>query len=300
MREKALKESTIWQVVAHMVMIIGSLLALLPFVLLVIASFTDNQTALVNGYSFTPEKWSLAAYEYIAAQWSTIGRAYLMTILVTVIGTVLSLVITSTFAFAVSNDKLPGHKVLMFLCIFTMLFNGGIVASYYIYSNIFHIRDTIWALIVPTLLMSPFNVVLVKNYFTNSISPSILEAAQIDGASVFAVFLKIVIPLSVPILATVGLMTAIAYWNDWTNGLYYLTEMNGADLFTIQIVLNKINENINFLANNSELAATAASQLPSTTMRMAIAVIGILPIIIAYPFFQRYFVKGITLGGVKE
>ena len=300
MREKALKESTIWQVVAHMVMIIGSLLALLPFVLLVIASFTDNQTALVNGYSFTPEKWSLAAYEYIAAQWSTIGRAYLMTILVTVIGTVLSLVITSTFAFAVSNDKLPGHKVLMFLCIFTMLFNGGIVASYYIYSNIFHIRDTIWALIVPTLLMSPFNVVLVKNYFTNSISPRILEAAQIDGASVFAVFLKIVIPLSVPILATVGLMTAIAYWNDWTNGLYYLTEMNGADLFTIQIVLNKINENINFLANNSELAATAASQLPSTTMRMAIAVIGILPIIIAYPFFQRYFVKGITLGGVKE
>ena len=199
-----------------------------------------------------------------------------------------------------SNDKLPGHKILMFLCIFTMLFNGGLVASYYVYSNIFHIKNTIWALIVPTFLMSPFNVVLVKNYFSNSISPSILEAARMDGAGVFAVFTKIVMPLSVPIMATVGLMTAISYWNDWTNGLYYLTENGGSQYYTIQLVLNRINENINFLANNSDVAAKAAQQLPSTTMRMAIAVIGILPIMCAYPFFQKYFVKGITLGGVKE
>ncbi|MDO5423161.1 MAG: carbohydrate ABC transporter permease [Eubacteriales bacterium] len=299
MKEKAIKESTVWQIAAYAVMIIGSLLALLPFVLLVIASFTDNQTALVNGYTFFPEKWSLEAYRYIAREWATIGRAYLMTILVTVVGTGLSLVLTSTFAFAVSNQKLPGQKILMFMCIFTMLFNGGIVASYYIYSNVFHIKDTIWALIVPNLLMSPFNVVLVKNYFTNSISPSLLEAAEIDGANVFQVFVKIVMPLSVPILATIGLMSAIAYWNDWTNGLYYLTENGGSQLYTIQIVLNKINENINFLANNSDLAVQATT-VPSTTMRMAIAVVGILPMMIAYPFFQKYFVKGITMGGVKE
>lgn len=299
MKEKKIKESTVWQIIAHTVMIIGSLLAVLPFILLIIASFTDNQTALTNGYSFFPEKWSLEAYQYIAREWMTVGRAYVMTILVTLIGTVLSLVITSTFAFAVSNDKLPGHKILMFLSIFTMLFNGGIVASYYVYSNIFHIKDTIWALIVPGLLMSPFNVVLVKNYYQSSISPSILEAAEIDGASVFQVFRKITIPLSVPILATIGLMTAIAYWNDWTNGLYFLTERNGSKFYTIQLVLNKMNENINFLANNSELAAQATT-LPSTTMRMAIAVVGVLPIMVAYPFFQKYFVKGITLGGVKE
>lgn len=298
--KRKINEGTVWQIVAHVIMIIGSLLALLPFILLVIASFTDNQTALVNGYSFTPEKWSLEAYRYIASEWGTIGRAYLMTIVVTVVGTLLSLVITSTFAFAVSNNKLPGHKILMFLSIFTMLFNGGIVASYYVYSNIFHIKNTIWALIVPTFLMSPFNVVLVKNYFTNSISPSIMEAAKIDGAGVFSVFTKIVLPLSVPILATIGLMTGIGYWNDWTNGLYFLTENGGSQYFTIQIVLNKINENINFLANNSELAAKATQQLPSTTMRMAVAVIGILPVMCAYPFFQKYFVKGITLGGVKE
>ena len=299
MKEKRMKESTVWQIAAHAVMITGSVLAVFPFVLLVIASFTDNQTALMNGYSFFPEKWSLEAYSYIAREWMTVGRAYLMTIAVTVIGTVLSLVITSTFAFAVSNDKLPGHKILMFMSIFTMLFNGGIVASYYIYSNIFHIKNTIWALIVPSLLMSPFNVVLVKNYYQNSISSSILEAAQIDGAGVFQVFRKIVLPLSVPILATIGLMTAIAYWNDWTNGLYFLTEKDGANLYTIQLVLNKINENVNFLANNSELSVRAAS-MPSTTIRMAIAVVGVLPIMSAYPFFQKYFVKGITLGGVKE
>lgn len=299
MKEKQINEGTVWQFAAHTVMIIGSLLALLPFVLLVIASFTDNQTAIVNGYTFFPEKWSLEAYEYIAREWATVGRAYLMTIVVTVIGTILSLLLTSTFAFAVSNQKLPGHKILMFMSIFTMLFNGGIVASYYIYSNVFHIKDTIWALIVPNLLMSPFNVVLVRNYFTNSISPSLLEAAEIDGANVFQIFGKIVMPLSVPILATIGLMSAITYWNDWTNGLYFLTENGGSKLYTIQLVLNKINENINFLANNSELAVKATT-VPSTTMRMAIAVVGILPIMAAYPFFQKYFVKGITMGGVKE
>ncbi len=195
MKEKRMKESTVWQIAAHAVMITGSVLAVFPFVLLVIASFTDNQTALMNGYSFFPEKWSLEAYSYIAREWMTVGRAYLMTIAVTVIGTVLSLVITSTFAFAVSNDKLPGHKILMFMSIFTMLFNGGIVASYYIYSNIFHIKNTIWALIVPSLLMSPFNVVLVKNYYQNSISSSILEAAQIDGASPIQRFKAITVPL---------------------------------------------------------------------------------------------------------
>lgn len=185
MKKKVMKESTAWQIGAHTVMIIGSLLAILPFILLVIASFTDNQTALVNGYSFTPEKWSLEAYQYIASEWATIGRAYLMTILVTVIGTALSLVITSTFAFAVSNDKLPGHKILMFLCIFTMLFNGGLVASYYVYSNIFHIKNTIWALIVPTFLMSPFNVVLVKKLFFQQHQPQYSGGVRMDGARSF-------------------------------------------------------------------------------------------------------------------
>lgn len=296
----ATKENRAWQRAAHIVLALGTACALLPFVLLVIASFTDNMVAQREGFSFFPSLLSLDAYRYIANEWSTIGHAYLMTVLVTVLGTSMSLLITTMFAYALSNKQLPGHGALMFLCVFTMLFNGGLVSTYYVYSNVFHIKNTLWALVIPSLLMNPFSVMLVKNYFQNSISPSLTEAARIDGAGEYRIFAQIVLPLSLPILATIGLMCAIAYWNDWTNGLYFLTERGGKQFYTIQLVLNSINENINFLANNSQLAAASQVSLPSTTMRMAIAVIGILPIVLAYPFFQKYFVKGITLGGVKE
>ena len=182
-----------------------------------------------------------------------------------------------------------------------MLFSGGIVASYYVWVNVFHIKNTIWGLILPGVLLSTFNIILVKNYFKNSIPEALLEAARMDGASEMYIFWKIVLPLSVPIIATIGLMTGLAYWNDWTNGLYYLSARGGSQYYTIQLVLNQINSNLQFLAGNSSgvVKATAAN-MPTATVRMAIAVIGILPVLIAYPFFQKYFVKGITLGGVKE
>ena len=150
--------------------------------------------------------------------------------------------------------------------------------------------------------MNAFNLILIRNYFVNNIPPALMEAARIDGAGEFTIFGKIVIPLSLPILATVGLMSAIAYWNDWTNGLYFLNDKDGSHLYSIQNVLNRMNENINFLANNSSTTGGMldSSALPSTTVRMAIAVLGILPILAAYPFFQKYFVKGITIGSVKE
>ena len=277
------------------------LLAILPFILLVIASFTDNQTALVNGYSFTPEKWSLEAYQYIANEWATIGRAYLMTILVTVIGTALSLVITSTFAFAVSNDKLPGHKILMFLCIFTMLFNGGLVASYYVYSNIFHIKNTIWALIVPTFLTESLQCGSREKLFFQQHQPQYSGGGE-NGRS--RSFRGVYEDCYAPFCADHGdggLMTAIGYWNDWTNGLYYLTENGGSQYYTIQLVLNRINEKHQF---SGKITRMWPRRLPNSCLPprcvWQIAVIGILPIMCAYPFFQKYFVKGITLGGVKE
>ncbi len=294
------KDNKIWSIASNIVMILFSLCALLPFVLLMIASFTNDQWATANGFSFFPKEFSLTAYRYIANQWGAIGKAYFMTFIVTFVGTAASLLITSGFAYALSTEILPGRRILNFLCIFTMLFNGGIVASYYCWVSVFHVRDTIWALILPNLMMSAFNVILVKNYFTNSVPSSLLEAARIDGASEFRIYGQIVMPLSVPIMATIGLMTAIAYWNDWTNGLYYLTERNGRDYYTIQIVLNSINESISFLSSNSNISGLAGVQLPATTVRMAIAVVGIIPILVLYPFFQKYFVKGITLGGVKE
>jgi putative aldouronate transport system permease protein len=296
-------EYKVTQLISYLVCGVVALLALLPFILLVIASFTDNTWAAANGYSFFPKKWSLEAYRYIGVQWDRLGRAYLMTIEVTAAGTVTSVFITTLFAYAVSEQNIPGMKVVSFLLIFTMLFSGGIVATYYSYVRIFNNKNTIFALLVPNLLMNAFNVILVRNYFTTSIPGSLKEAARIDGAGEFRIFAQIMIPLSLPIVATISLMTAISYWNDWLNGMYYLTERGGGHLYTIQIILNTINENIQILMQNASAAARAGirlSNLPSTTIRMAIAVIGIVPIVVMYPFFQKYFVKGIVLGGVKE
>lgn len=194
-----------------------------------------------------------------------------------------------------SKRNLPGVKVINFLVIFTMLFNGGLVPTYLVYTRTLGIKDTIFALIVPSLMLSAFLIMLMRNYFEHSIPDSLYESAYIDGAGDFYIFYQIVLPLSTPILATVGLLVGIAYWNDWQNGLYYL---NDTKLYTIQNILNDINRNIQFLASNSGTGVNIAD-LPVSTVRMAIAVVGILPILILYPFFQRYFVKGITLGAVK-
>ena len=297
------KEYRTVQVIAHIFCILLTLSALMPFVLLIISSFTDNEWASVYGYSYFPKKWSLEAYRYIAYQWNEIGHAYLMSFVVTGLGTLLSIFITTTFAYGINNPQIPGMRILNKALVFTMLFNGGLVATYYSYVNIFHVKNTLSAVLVPTLVMSAFNVILVRNYYRSSIPESLIEAARIDGAGGFTIFWKIVFPLSRPIVATIGLMTALSYWNDWQNGFYYLSERGGKRYYTIQVLLNTINENIQVLVQNASKAASIGakvSDLPSTTIRMAIAVIGILPVIAVYPFFQKYFVKGITLGGVKE
>lgn len=286
-----------WIVSANVIMCILSFLALAPFVLLIIASLTDETVAMTDGYSFFPAKFSLSAYEYIVAQWEMLGRAYLMTIVVTVIGTVVGLTITALLGYMLSERNLPGQRFFNLYVVFTMLFNGGLVPTYIMYVNTFHIKNTILGLIVPNLMLSGFMVMLVRNYFENSIPRDLYEAARIDGASEFQTFFRIALPLSTPILATVGMMMAIAYWNDWQNGLYYISD-TGKHLYTIQNILNNINENIAFLASNASVGVNLAD-LPTTTVRMAIAVVGVLPVIIVYPFFQKYFAKGITMGAVK-
>ena len=286
-----------WKVAANIVMVLCSFLALAPFVLLIIASFTDETVALMNGYSYLPEKWSLSAYEYIVGQAAMLGRAYLMTIVVTAIGTTVGVIITALLGYMLSNKNLPGRRFLNLYVVFTMLFNGGLVPTYIMYVKTFAVKNTIFGLLVPNLLMSAFLVMLVRNYFENSIPADLYEAARIDGASEFQTFFRVALPLSTPILATVGMMMGIAYWNDWQNGLYYLSDA-GKNLYTIQNILNNINDNIAFLATNATSGVNLAD-LPTTTVRMAIAVVGILPILVLYPFFQKYFAKGITMGAVK-
>ena len=296
-----MKESKSMKILAYVVMGTISFLAILPLILLFVGSFTDNATAIAEGYTYFPSKWSGEAYKYIMDQWQLIGKGYGNTILVTVIGTSVSLIVTAMFGYGLTVRDLPGKKILLIMVVGSMLFNGGIVATYFVYTNLIHIKDTFFALLLPGYLMSAFNVILVSNYFKNSVAEGLLEAARIDGATEFRVFWKILLPLSVPILATIGIMTAIGYWNDWTNGLYYLSARDGQKYYTIQLILNQINNNVNFLATNAaQMGMTIdTSKVPSTTVRMAIAAVGIVPLLIAYPFFQKYFVKGISLGGVK-
>lgn len=296
------REYKLTQTFSHLVCAIVSVCAVLPFVLLIVASFTDSTTVIQNGFRFFPAKWSVEAYLYIAQEWQTIGHAYLMTIVVTVVGVMAHISISMLFAYGISKKDVPGMKFISFLLIFSMLFNGGIVSTYYCYVRYLHIKNTIWALLVPGLMMNAVSVILLRNYVSYTIPSSLLEAAEIDGAGPFTGFSRIVLPLSKPILATIGLMAGLAYWNDWMNGMYYLTSRGGSHLYTIQIVLNNINNDVNALVQSKDLMQQLGTTgaLPSTTIRMAIAVIGILPIIAAYPFFQKYFVKGITLGGVKE
>lgn len=284
-----------FEIVAHIVMILLAVLAVAPFWLMVSGSLTENDILTRYGYRFWPQEFSLDAYAYIVREWAQIGNAYLVTIVVTLVGTVISLAVVSMAAYALTQNDVPGLKLVFVLILITMLFNGGVVSSYIIYSNVFNIKNTIWALLIPGLLLNGFNLVLVRNYMQHSLPGELQEAAEIDGASVFGIYIRIILPLSKPILATVGLLTAIAYWNDWTNGLYYITDSR---LYSVQLLLNQMNNNIQYLAAHSELGA-AQQSIPGTSMRMAIAVVGILPILVLYPFFQKYFEQGITMGAVK-
>lgn len=287
-----------WSFAGHVLMIILSVLSLAPFVLLLISSFTEEGAAVRNGYTFWPEAWSLDAYRYIAQQWSTIGRSYLVTIFVTGVGTVVGVVISAMLAYTLSRKDLPGRNLISFMLVFTMLFNGGLTSTYIVYTQVFHIKNTIFGLLLPGLLMNAYNVQMFKNYFETTIPGALMEAAQIDGAREMTIFFKIVVPLSLPMVATVGLMVALMYWNDWTNGLYYLSA--NSKLQSIQTLLNNMNENIKFLQQNNVGSNFTAADMPSTTIRMAIAVVGILPILCLYPVFQKWFVQGMMSGAVKE
>jgi putative aldouronate transport system permease protein len=292
------KSDRITQWVSHIFLIILAAGSIIPFFILLSSSLSDEASILKEGYSFFPKEFSFEAYEYLMTNSGSIVRAYGITVFVTVFGTFVSLAMTSFLAYGLSRRDLPYKNVFAFLVFFTLLFNGGLVPTYLVYTQVFDIKNTIWALIVPGLLMNGFNVLLMRTFFMTSIPEPVIESARMDGAGEFRTFFSIILPLSLPILATIGLLQTIIYWNDWFNGLVYITEPS---LFSIQNILNRMLQDIQFLAtsNLGTNTSTAAAQIPTTAVRMAIAVIGILPILIAYPFFQKYLVKGIALGSVK-
>lgn len=294
------KEEKRFQILAHIVLAFLSFLAVLPFVLMIVSSLTDNNTLIANGYSFWPEKWSLYAYEYIFNTGNSVLHAYGISIVLTAVGTVIALVLTTMLSYVISRKGLPGRGVITFLVVFTMLFNGGLVPTYMVYAKIFNLKNTFLALLVPGLLMNGFNIMLMKSYFCTNIPDEILDAAYIDGATEFQAFYKVALPLAKPIVATIALFVGIAYWNDWMNGYIYITKRT--DLYSVQNLLNRMMQNIQYLSQNSsniQQAGVGLNAIPTASVRMAMATVGVLPILIVYPFVQKYFVKGITLGGVK-
>ncbi len=292
------KKTSKYQVSINIVMAIWTLIIILPFILLFMSSITDENTLVANGYSFFPKKFSAAAYIYIIRSGSKILKAYGVSILVTLVGTLVNIFLSAMMAYPLTVKNLPGRKFLMFFVFFTMLFHGGIVPSYIMWSGTFHIKDTIFAQLLPNLLLSAWNVMMIRTYFQTSIPESLYEAARIDGASEFKIFFSVVIPLGKPILVTMGTFAGLAYWNDWTNGLYYIVK--NKDLYNIQNLLNQMISNIQYIAQSSDSnVASAAASLPATGIQMAIAFVAILPIMLIFPSFQKFYAKGITLGGVK-
>lgn len=294
------RSDKIYQVIIIVILSIMALCAILPFLLLLSSSFTEESTLLKEGYTFIPKKFSVYAYQYLFSSNGTrILRSYGVTLIVTVIGTCISLLIGPMLAWVLSRRDYKRAKLFTFLVFFTMLFNGGIVPSYIMWSQYFHIKNTIWALVFPTLIFNGFYIILFKNNFSSNIHPALVEAAKIDGAGELYIYFKIVLPLSLPILATIGLMVGLGYWNDWTNGLYYV---NDTALYSLQQYLKSIIDNINALSSMASTAdaAMAVAKMPGTSIRMAMAVVGVIPIMVLYPFFQKAFVAGIALGGVKE
>ncbi len=290
------KGQTAYQTMINIVLIGVTLITVLPMVLLFMSSITEDNTLVVNGYSFFPEKFSLGAYRYILQNASTIFRAYGITILVTVIGTALSLLLTTLMAFPLSLKDLPGRRALNFYVFFTMLFSGGLVPSYIMWTNTFHIKNTLLAYLLPNLLMGAFNIILARTFFTTNIPNDIYEAAKIDGAGYLTIYAKIALPLSKPILVTIGLFTWLAYWNDWTNGLYYISDSR---MLSVQALLNRMIQDIQALSAHSSISSGGAMQIPQVSIRMAIAFVAIFPILLIYPFLQKYFANGIMLGAVK-
>lgn len=276
----------------HGVLIVAGLLCFLPLMLVFSASVTD-QTALVeNGYTLLPSQFSLEAYDYVVRNGEQILRAYGVSLLVTVVGSLGGLLVMALLAYTLSRKTLRSRKVFTFYVFFTLLFNGGLVPTYIIVTQTLSLKNSLFALILPTLVV-PTYVLILRTYFT-TLPDEVLDAARIDGAGEWRTFFQIVVPMSTPAFATIGLFSALLYWNDWLSPLLYL---DNAKLYPLQYLLYTIMTNINNLAAGGQ---TVGMTMPVQPVRMALAVLVIVPLIFVAMFTQKYFTRGATLGALRD
>ncbi|ANE48492.1 sugar ABC transporter permease [Paenibacillus swuensis] len=284
----------------HVFFILYVAACIIPLILVFMVSLTEEKTLIANGYSLFPSQLSFDAYSYLFADFDGVVRAYGVTVFVTVVGTIVSLWFTSMFAYGLSRKSFQYRGFFAFVLLFTMLFNGGLVPWYILYSSVLNLTDTIWILIIP-LLIVPFHVILMRTFFTLSVPDAIIESAKIDGAGEFRTFFAMIIPISLPVFATIGLFNTLLYWNDWFLSMVFITDER---LVSLQYLMYKVMANIQYLQSNSELTAsgqagTILRDMPNESIRMAMVILGMGPILVAYPFFQKYFVKGLTVGAIK-
>ncbi len=291
-----IKTST--NIIFNLIFIILSLLCIFPVVFVFSISISDETAIQKYGYRIIPAEVSNAAYQFLWNERDTILHALWISILVTGLGIIISVLLTTTMGYVLSRNTYFLKGFYTWLVFIPMIFNGGMLASYVVNSNILHLRNTIWALILP-LAVSSFNVVICKTFFKTTIPDSIVESAKVDGASQLRIFAQIILPISKPILATIALFAAFGYWNDWFQASLYISDTN---LQSLQSMLNNIQSNIEYIANNPygglSLQQYKAS-MPTESVRMAIAIVIIVPIACVYPFFQKYFISGLTIGSVK-
>ncbi|MDF2925709.1 MAG: sugar transporter permease [Paenibacillaceae bacterium] len=291
------KRFEIHLVLINLAFLFLSILMILPFVLVVAVSLTRESDIIANGFQFIPGKISLSAYRYLLESPELLLRSYGVTILVTVLGTLVGLFITSLTAYVISRQDYRYNRITTFYVFFTMLFSGGLVPSYILMTQYLNLKDSLLVLILP-IMLSPFNVMVMKG-FMSKIPFEIIESAKMDGAREFRIFFTMIIPLSKPALATLGLLISFVYWNDWFNAMLYIDNQN---LVPLQLLLVRILKSIEFLTTNSEFTQNMSidlSEFPNNSARMAIAVLAGGPMLVIFPFFQRFFVRGLTVGSLK-
>ncbi|MCX7706636.1 MAG: carbohydrate ABC transporter permease [Anaerolineae bacterium] len=283
--------------VLNVLMVIGVIFTLAPFYMIIITSVTSEASLTENGYRLWPEEFSLNAYTYLFREGSVIITAYRNTVISTMIGTILSVLLITLYAYPLTRPNFRFSTFFTFFAFFTMLFNGGLVSYYMVMRQILQIHNTMWALFLPSVF-SPFWVFVLRTYIKTNVPSELIEAARIDGANEWRILFQVVMPLSVPGLATVALFSAIGIWNNFFNVLLLVDKV---ELYNLQYTIYSTLNNIRFLLESASRmqGVVSLADLPSQTFRMAMAVVTIGPIILAYPFFQRYFVRGLTIGAIK-
>lgn len=294
----ALKRKRVRQEIPiHLLFLIVTVLCIFPLILVLSVSLSTESDIIRDGYKIIPQNFSFEGYTYVLKQGASIMKAYLNTIVVTVVGTVITTLIVAAYAYPISRPDFKYKKLFTFFVLIPFLFNGGVVPWYIVCTQLLKIKNTLLALFLP-YLMNMWYVLIMRTFFKQSIPQAIIESAKIDGAGEFTIFFKIVLRLAMPGLATIAFFTTVTIWNDYRLPLYLITD---PDKFNIQYLLWKIQSNIQFLSqlSGNAIASEAQQGIPGKTASMALCVFAIGPIILAFPFFQRYFVQGLTLGSIK-